>query len=1158
MTLRAGIIQRAAWALMLVIATAGGARAASYAYLPNSTGNQATVVDLGTNTIVAQPDLGGTSQNGATVLPNGNFAYITRNSANQVKVIDTATQSVVATIGGFVTPRSVVASPDSSRVYVGNQSANRIDVIDTSTNAITATIPLGGGAVAAGMALSPDGSRLYAADNGGDTIKVISTATNTVTNSIGTAATSSLTAVVVSPDGAKVYVASNTFNRVEVLDTTSLTLGSTIATGNSPRGLAISPDGTKLYVSQFGANSVGVIDLGTNTIAATIAVGSQPSGIALNAAGTRAYVPNNASSSLSVIDTASNTVIATVASVTAPSAFTSFLSPDLSLLTVGTTNGRVTTGTAAGPQLTCDSTCRRNYAASATVTLSASPDQGQAFFNWSGDCSGTSPTTTVSMASARSCNANFMAIPPVPPAWFNQNVLALHLDTTVGLDGQFVSASVAAAFQNPSALAFNATLANGDPLPAGITFNTATLAFSGISALPNRPVQPVTSSDRVAADAAPNLVYPATALIDSLPVVVTARDTLGNSYGVVQYLDLRTPRDPVVLAALSATSDGQSGGNGASAKAALSHDGGQIVFQSGATNLVTTAQPTGTDVLRYRALSGSLDRLSQSAFPAGGPTAGALGPAIDPAVSDDGQYAAFAASGQGLVIGLNTRGVRQIYRIGLKYPRVDLDPNTPTAELVSGTAAGLAGDGPSDGPALSRDGRYVVFSSRAVNLAQGLDGTAQIWRKDTATGALTLVSSTTGGQPANGASTEPAVTADGRFVVFSSSATNLVNGATGQQVFLKDLQSGALRAVSAGTRPRVSANGEAIVFVSGGSVVVARGNTTTIVGAGDQPTISADARFVAWRTPASQIQVSDILRGVSALVSHTSAGTPGNAASGDPALSGDGRSIAFATDARDLVDGNLAAGQIILAGNPLVDPAGTRYWYVTPGDEQSLAVERRGDRAYVASLTYDASGNSTWYAGFCTFAGLTCAGQFNYVTGGGAIADARATSSPGASFAIAFAENGTDATLTLNQARLALRAFPLGGNTTPAIPGLPEAGWWYNTDDPSGATGWFLATSTPDTNGIPGTPVAMLTGTVYDRAGLPFWAIAQGTIAGSTSFSFGAILSRYAGGAPLGQTATQPPSASPLGPIAITWTGPRTATAVMPNGQRANLARWPF
>jgi hypothetical protein len=514
-----------------------------------------------------------------------------------------------------------------------------------------------------------------------------------------------------------------------------------------------------------------------------------------------------------------------------------------------------------------------------------------------------------------------------------------------------------------------------------------------------------------------------------------------------------------------------------------------------------------------------LDRISQSAFPGGGPSAGALGPATDPSVSEDGRYAAFTASGQGLVLGVDTRGKRQIYRIELKYPRVDLDPATPTAELVSATPDGSAGDNHSDHAILSADGRYVAFASQAANLASGLDGTARIWRKDMANGMLAAVS------PADGAAaTDPAMTADGRMIAFVS------NG----HIHVRNLETGLLGKITAGTGPRLSASGDTIAFVTSGAVVALRGTTRTVVGEGSQPSLSADGRFVAWRTPEGQIQVSDIMRGVSALVSRTASGKPGNGYSGMPAIAGDGRSIAFATNARDLVGGTLAAGQIMLAGNPLVDPAGARYWHLTSGDRQSFAIERRGDRAFVASLTYDAAGTASWTAGFCSFAGLTCTGS---------------------GFAIVFAENGTDATLNFGQTSLGLRAFALGGTTQPAMPGLPEAGWWYNADDPKGATGWFLATATPNANGVPGAPVAMLTGAIYDAAGRPFWAAAQTTIASDT---LSAILNRYAGGAPLGETATQPPSASPLGPIAITWTGPRTAVAVLPNGQRANLARWPF
>lgn len=1136
----------------LLLAAGTNAAQAGYAYVTNAGASAISIVDTATNTVVAQPDIGGTSARAVAVLPNGNFAYVGIANGTQVKVLDTATHAVTATITVGTDPSGIAALPDSSRVYVTNNTSNTVSVIDAATNTVTATIPLNlSGPL--GIVISPDGSRAYVGGSAGDIVAVINTATNTVLQLISTDVNTNPQGIDIAPDGSKVYVALTTTSEVAVIDTTSLTITNRYAVGSSVGGVAVSADGTRLFVTGVGTNNVQVVTAATGASVTNIAVGASPQGIAMNADRTRAYVTNLVGNSVSVIDTAGNTVVTTVGSTSQPGSMGRFVSPELARLTVNANGGSVSAGTNAGPRLTCLATCQRNYATTATVTLTATAGLDTEFLGWSGDCSGAAASTTVSMTAARSCTANFtplQTVAPPPPSWFNSGgaptTIATHIDTVgealLSLEPYFIN-SVA----NPLV-----SIAASLP-PAFATFfqvfvdtaaQSLSLIFSGLSAL---PIQ-APDLDHAADGTPPNTIYPANATIANLPVAVTATDTTGVSYTFTLNVNARAPRQPAVMAALSATVDGRAFGNAASGKPALSQDGGQVVFQSAATNLVTTAAPAGTDVLRYRALSGDLDRLNQSAFPAGGPTGGALGPASDPAVSNDGRYAAFAATGQGLVLGLDTRGLRQIYRIGLKYPRIDLDPTTPTAELVSGTAAGVAGDGHSDTPVLSRDGRYVVFASAATNLGVAGTGAAQIWRKDMATGGLVLVSADAGGRPLANAAADPAVAADGRFVIF----------AAGGQVHLKDLGNGALWTVAQGSRPRLSASGETIVFVSGPSVVVVRGGITTIVGAGDQPSVSADGRFVAWRTPAGQIQVGDTFRGVSGLVSHTAAGQPGDAASSDPAISGDGRSIAFATQARDLVGTSLTGTQVILAANPLVDPAATRYWHVTTGDQQSLAVERQGNRAYVASLTYDVQGNSVWYAGLCSFSGLTCAGQLNFVTGGGGIADQRASTAPGAGFAIAFAENGTDATLTLNQKTLALRVFPLGGNTLAPIAGLPEAGWWYNTDDPTGATGWFLATATPNTDGVPGAPVAMLTGAVYDRAGQPFWAVAQGTISGSTSFSFSGTLNRYAGGAPLGASATQSPSASPVGPIAITWTGPRTATAVMPDGQRANLARWSF
>ncbi|MEQ1359255.1 hypothetical protein ABLW26_23560, partial [Salmonella enterica] len=81
--------------------------------------------------------------------------------------------------------------------------------------------------------------------------------------------------------------------------------------------------------------------------------------------------------------------------------------------------------------------------------------------------------------------------------------------------------------------------------------------------------------------------------------------------------------------------------------------------------------------------------------------------------------------------------------------------------------------------------------------------------------------------------------------------------------------------------------------------------------------------------------------------------------------------IAFASDARDLVNGTPAQGQAYIAANPIVLPEKTAYWSLpTIGGGQGWVTERWGDRAYVAALAYDAAGRATWMSGFCIVSDL--------------------------------------------------------------------------------------------------------------------------------------------------------------------------------------------
>ncbi len=396
-------------------ATGGRALAASYAYILNDSTNTVSVIDTATNTVIATPDVGGTSLHGSAVLPNGNFAYLGVSGTNQVAVVDTVTQAVVATIGGFNQPRGLAALPDSSRVYVANQSAARIDVIDTATNTVTAQIALTPGTTAVALAASPDGSRVYVVQDTANQLRYIDTATDTL-NAASVAAGASPSGLAVSPDGATIYVAASGNALVRVFDAATMTQTRTITAANNPLTVAVSPDGATLYVPAIGGNVLHVIEAATGNSIANVPTAAQPAGVSLNPAGTRAYVTSISGNTVTVVDTASNTIVTTLG-MPRPSGMGKFVTPELSRLTVNPNGGTVTAKTAAGPVLACDgnsASCRRNYAASAAVSLTAGPPGGSVFYSWSGDCSGTTASITVTMTAARNCTPLFFR--PAGPA----------------------------------------------------------------------------------------------------------------------------------------------------------------------------------------------------------------------------------------------------------------------------------------------------------------------------------------------------------------------------------------------------------------------------------------------------------------------------------------------------------------------------------------------------------------------------------------------------------------------------------------------------------------------------------------------------------------------------------------------------------------------
>src|SRR5262249_47084092 len=155
------------------------------------------------------------------------------------------------------------------------------------------------------------------------------------------------------------------------------------------------------------------------------------------------------------------------------------------------------------------------------------------------------------------------------------------------------------------------------------------------------------------------------------------------------------------------------------------------------------------------------------------------------------------------------------------------EPGAISVTRVSVATGGGEGNGDSRAPAMSSDARYVTFDSLATNLVAGdVNGVADVFLRDRQAGTTVRVSVDSGGNGGNGASTEPVIAGTGRFVVYQSDASNLVIGDTtgATDVFTCDRQTGTNVRVSvtsagaqaggASTDAAISAGGRFIVFRS--------------------------------------------------------------------------------------------------------------------------------------------------------------------------------------------------------------------------------------------------------------------------------------------------------------------------------------------------------
>jgi len=220
--------------------------------------------------------------------------------------------------------------------------------------------------------------------------------------------------------------------------------------------------------------------------------------------------------------------------------------------------------------------------------------------------------------------------------------------------------------------------------------------------------------------------------------------------------------------------------------------------------------------------------------------------------------------------------------------------NTGEITRVSVATDGTAGNMRSGSSDISSDGRYVVFSSYATNLVPNdTNGAFDIFIHDKETLETSLVSVSSSGAQGGNDSTNPSISSDGRFVAFSSYAYNLVpdNWDIAPDVYVHDRETGETSRVS------VSSDGVG-------------GNDWSVL-----PSISVDGTLVAFASLSNNlvidddngnwdIFVHDRLTQQTSLVSVSTGGVQGNAASINPAISGDGRYVTFQSFAGNLVSGD--------------------------------------------------------------------------------------------------------------------------------------------------------------------------------------------------------------------------------------------------------------
>ena len=331
---------------------------------------------------------------------------------------------------------------------------------------------------------------------------------------------------------------------------------------------------------------------------------------------------------------------------------------------------------------------------------------------------------------------------------------------------------------------------------------------------------------------------------------------------------------------VSVSSSGDQG-DYSSGNPSISGDGRIVAFDSGATNLVHDDTNRHTDVFVHDRATGITTRVSVSSNGEQGNES-----SWNAAISGNGRYVAFQSAASNFVDGDN-------YYSGDIFVH---DLSTGDTSRVSMPVPGI-GCGPCSYPSISWDGRYVAFMGELRNVPEDTNNDDDIYVYDRTTESMTVATRSTSGEQANSHAHSPAISADGRFVAFYSYATNLVEGdTTWSDVFVRDMVARTTTRVSVSStgEPANSESWEAEISDDGRYVAFTSWATNLVPGDSE----SCDDYYGS--DPCANVYVHDVVAGTTTRVSTSTDGSEGNRSSDRGALSDDGRFVAFASAAYNL------------------------------------------------------------------------------------------------------------------------------------------------------------------------------------------------------------------------------------------------------------------